>query len=145
MLDGLGVVQTFASPAAGAGFSTTVPVGVRWRIWGGSALLVTSSTAANRNPFLTCKSDTTFLWAGGQTSLTLGTVPDYSITASQSTTIVFHEQQAELNDWYVNAYFPIPCKAIWLPTGTVVALTVQNMKPSDQLSTIGLLIEEVTL
>jgi len=141
MRDGLGTVQTFTSPAAGANFSTAVPAGYRWRIWGGSALLTASATAANRNPFLTYTVGTSVVWASGINSVTVGTTPDFSVTANQIVTLVFEEHQAELNDLYVTSFLPIHSKALWLPAAAVVAITVQNLDTTDQLSNIGFLIE----
>ena len=140
---GLGSIVTLANPAAGASWSTTVPVGQRWRMWGGSCDITTSATAGNRNPFLTYKNGNTYLWAGGQSNLALGSQPTYFIPPSATYKIVIYEMVVELDDDYLYStnYLPIPSKAIWLPAGTVVALTVQNLAVGDQISNVGLLVE----
>lgn len=137
-------IVTVANPAAGAGWSTMVPTGKRWRVWGGSCQIVTTATAGNRDPYLLFKNGTTVVWAAGKDGAWQDPTPSRFIPPSATRTLVFYEACADLNESaYDGIYFPIASKAIWLPAGTVVSLGVQNLAVGDQLSNIRLLVEEV--
>lgn len=144
-MDGLGAFQTFSDPAAGQGFTHTVPAGHRWRVWGGSCQIVTTATAGNRNPFLTFKNANTTMWVGGQDDPGLGSQPAQFVPASSTRRLVFYDFRQELRQTFAGTFLPVGCKAVWLPAGTDVTLTVQNIDTADQISQVGFLIEDATV
>jgi hypothetical protein len=134
---------TVASPATGSSWSTTVPAGKRWRIFGGSCLLVTSGTAAQRDPYMVLEQGTTVFWAVGRDGPWQDPAPDSGIDASSSVRLVFHTGDADLEeDPYFGDYFPVAVSPIPLPEGTTVRLGVHNLQAGDAITAVRLLVDE---
>jgi len=132
-IDGLGTLQTFTSPAAGSPFSATVPAGKAWRIWGGSLRFVASATVAQRNLSLKYKQGTTIFFMAATSA---------NVTASQTFIVPLYEQKLYLAGAFYSTWLPIGIRAIWLPTGTVIAFDVLGIQAGDQIDRVNLLIEE---
>jgi len=132
---GLGTIMTITNPSAGAGWQMTVPTGKAWRIWGGSCHFQSSATVVSRFPTITYENGTGVLWFGSQA---------HAPQANSSYDIVYHDAECFLTDLYINQFIPVPAKAIWLPAGTNIVGGFQSIQAGDQVSNVGLLVEEVT-
>lgn len=135
-IDGLGALMTFASPAVGQGWTTTVPAGRRWRIHGGSSLITTTSTVISRFPSIEFKKSNAIPWFGSQL---------HAATASGAYNAVYHRAAAYLTDLYVNRFVPVAMQPIWLEENTVITGGWANMQAADQVSDVGLLVEDVPM
>ena len=133
-IDGLGAMKTFADPKPGEGWSAAVPAGKRWRVWGGSCLFHSSAVVASRFPVLTYKIGTGTFWMKSSKR---------APQANNKINICYYEDEGLQSDLYVAKYQPIGCKAIWLPAGATVNGSFENIDPADQVSEVGLLVEEI--
>jgi len=149
---GIGTIMTFANPAAGSDFSTTVPAGQAWRVWGGSCHIAASATSTNRTPTLYFKNGNTYIYVASNGQ-------DYNHDANQ--TVVFHQQHAFQEGppflyvagqvWNLTnnpaglALNTIGIRAIWLPAGTIIRYFMFNMQAGDQMSQVGMLVEAVNV
>ena len=145
---GVGTIMTFADPSVGTDFSTTVPVGQAWRVWGGSCHIAASATVTNRTPTLYFKNGNNYIYVASNGL-------DYNHDANQ--TVVFYQQYAMQEGSVYNATAgqvwnitnnpsglclnPVGIRAIWLPTGTVIRYYMFNMQAGDQMSQVGMLVE----
>lgn len=130
-------VLSFSSPAAGASFTTDVPAGFAWRVWGGSYRLVTSATVANRTPQMQLKRGSIPIYATGT---------GFNITASLNIQVVFFEQAMHATAGiYFTQWMPIGIRAVWLPATTTVSLAVFGIQAGDQVSEVTLLVERQTV
>lgn len=149
---GIGTIMTFASPAVSTDFSTTVPAGQAWRVWGGSCHIQASAVTGNRTPTLYFKNGNTYIFVASNGL-------DYDHDASQD--ICFYQQHAFQDGPPYNAAAgetwdmtnnptgpvinPIGIRAIWLPEGTIIRFFMQAMQTGDQMSNVGLLVEVVNV
>jgi len=138
--DGLTSWRTFANPAAGAGWSVTIPSGEAWRLWGGGCTLTTSATVATRVPSVRATKSGITLFADYNILRASSTGP----TASGTWTIVYSPKNALLPAVWVGSPTnpePIGLPTVWLPPGTVITGNFESIAVGDQVSNLGLLIE----
>jgi hypothetical protein len=145
-------VETFANPAVGAQFSTTVPSGEVWRVWGGSCHAVGDATNINRTP--------TFIARHGDTHIFVSSNGMNYNTGSDQV-VVYHDQRAlyhagipivtvagEVWDMDPNpagrVYNPVGCRSLWLPEGTEIVYHLQAIQTGDIVTQVGMLVEKVT-
>lgn len=140
--DGLGSWQTISDPATGADWSATVPTGKAWRVWGGGCKIVTTSTAGTRVPglFITDGATTTvFAYSNTQNGSSSG-------PGANSTAWVCYYEMADLQPTHFSQLpYPVPVRAIWLPAGFVITGHFDGLQAGDQVSDVGLLVEEAAV
>lgn len=136
-MDGLGAIVTVTTPAAGAGWSVTVPTGYRWRMWGGSCRFVANATVVSRFATITYENGNGVLFSGTNG----GGAPQ----ANQTRTVNYYDGEMYLQDVWIATYIPIPCKAIWIPAGSTINGYFDSMAAGDQVDRVGLLIESVAV
>ena len=124
---------TAPAPAAGADFTLTPPVGVRWRILGGQAQLKTSAAVANRQVLLE-------VTRGG---VVVFTCPSPSVQAAGLTyayQLLPGVTQPTLVSTYPVLPFPV---AVVLDETWRLASSTAAIDVADQWSAIALLVEEL--
>lgn len=136
-----GTWTTFADPAAGSGWTVTVPAGQAWRIHGGSCQIVCSSTTGTRVPFVTV-SNGSGIYAYVQYNRQNNT--DFGPGANSIAQVVYNDADALLPTSFTSLPYAIGIPFQWWPAGTVIQGGFDNIKTGDQVSQVGFLIEEVT-
>lgn len=125
-----------SNPAAGADFLITVPAGVRWRIIGLRASLVTAVAVATREVVLAFGQTPIVIYAAicpATQAASLTTL--YSWGAGVTTLLTVNGQTG------LNASISIP-NDLWLATPMTIASSTQNIQAADQWSNINMLVEE---
>jgi hypothetical protein len=128
-------LETFSNPAAGANFTTTIPTGETWRIWGGGLRMVTDATVINRNAFFKVTMDTTPVFIAGLPS---------AIPASQDRRVPLYDQHVYLSSSEVvdgATYHPIGCRSVWLLPDMDIEFGFGSIQAGDQISEVVLLVE----
>jgi len=121
-----------ATPAAGAGWTLTVPASARWRIRGGGAGLTTSAAAGNRTPWLQ-------VLVGGNSMAVY--VSGGTVGPSGAGNIEYlstYLAQANAGNQITVYYSP----DLIVPAGGVVREITLGMDAADQWTAVTLLVEE---
>jgi hypothetical protein len=127
-------VQSFSNPAAGAAFTTTVPVGKAWEILGGSFVFTASGTVTTRQVGLLVEIGGIPVWSSGNSG---------SISASQTRTVVLYPQGHYMAGVFFTEWVPVGCgPAGPLPAGTTITLPISSIQAGDQVSDVRLLVDE---
>lgn len=132
VMDRVGTPTAFTDPLAGLDFATTIPSNQRWRIHGASFLFVASAIGGNRAPAF---------WAGVGSSPVRVASTSVPITASQTRTVVFYDQEFYYNTQFLSIWAPVGLRAVWLPPAATVKLQVVGIQAGDQLSQVNLWLE----
>lgn len=129
-------VVAVANPAAGAGWSVTVPGGRQWRIQGGVALLTTDAVVANRIPQITLSDQTTTWWDASV---------DVNIPASTPQRFSFGALGVPGAAQTPGDAIIVPLPDMFLPAGTQLAAITTAEDVGDQWTGIALMVEECWL
>lgn len=130
------LLQGLGNPAAGADWSITVPINVRWRLMAAHATLTTAVAVANRG-----------------VGLVFGLTPAFIFNAMaqavQAASLVWAYSWGSGVTSYTTAAGPVTPNMItaypadlWLSPGQKIASATQNIQAADQWSNIVLMFEE---
>lgn len=131
--------MSISSPAAGSGWSVTVPAGVAWKLHGGGCRFHADATAGERVPYVTATVGgyTVFHYYNDQNGAA-------GVLANLTQWICYHPQEALVARAYTS---PVPMMiglpTIWLPPGTVITGGFTSMGATDQADFVGLMVETV--
>lgn len=134
VLPGVRRVFTIPEPAAGAGFSFTVPGGVQWWVSGAYFTLTADATVDARFVTAIVMVDGLAIW---------NTWPGYTQSASTIQSYGFASAYGFVGPATGGARVVIPLPNEYLPEGAVVSVAINNGDAGDQLSACNLWIEEV--
>lgn len=137
-VEGPGMVYTFnvASPAAGSDWTQLPPLGARWRVRSGSALLTTSAVVANRVPSIFLQSPVQFDWIASALA---------NIVASTAARVSFSGISPYIGLTANQLVLPLPPDLVIGnngPASANIGTSTANLQAADQWSQIQLLVEE---
>lgn len=133
-LEGPGYVYTTGTtdPAAGTGKTAQVPDGATWRLLSIHALFDSDSNAGNRSIYAVSDDGTNTLWLS---------ISPTVITADQLREVAWGVGfDRNINTTYGGEMLPLPATRI--PAGGSVAVAVDTIKATDQLSQMAFVVEE---
>jgi hypothetical protein len=129
---------TLPNPAAGQGWSTTVPDGEEWLLLGGGCTFDADATVATRVPGLVCTCEGIVVWAYMNVHNGTASGPTSNLTRP----VFYYPASGKLpNLWSGTQGYPVGLPSVRLPGGTVIEGVFDDMVAGDQVTDIGLLVE----
>jgi hypothetical protein len=130
--------QTFPNPAAGQGFTITVPDDEEWRIWGGGCTFDADATVISRIPGIIVEVDNVPVFVHYNVDST-GTAA--GPTANVTRDIVYFDQATALPRSFGTLPWMAGLPQMTLPPGATVEAVFEGMSSGDVVTDIGFLIE----
>lgn len=132
---GLGYQDLIPLTAPGAGSNLSFPVeGRSWiRILGAIATITTDANVANRVPSLD------YLTARG--NVYFRNFPPLVVTAGTAATVFHWQSGLGQSQWAGNTPVKVDLRALFLPPGTIVRLTLDNIQAGDTITAPLLYVE----